>query len=140
MSDATIRFTVSLPGGLLDELDARIVRRGYSSRSELVRDLIRKEMVRDAWAGGDTEMIGVLAIAYDHHQTGLTDRLHAVQHKRFVHVLCTQHVHIDHHNCLETIVLRGHPDEIAGLALEIGGQKGVRHAELTRMGPAEAGS
>lgn len=136
MSEPTIRFTVSLPTPLLEELDDRIVRRGYASRSELVRDLIRKEMVRDDWSRGEEEMIGVLAITYDHHKTGLTDRLHGIQHKRYVHVLCTQHVHIDHHNCLETIVLRGRPEEVEGLALEIGGLKGVQHAELTRMGKA----
>ena len=135
-SDVTKRFTVSLSAGLLDELDARITNRGYASRSELVRDLIRREMVRDAWAAGDEEMIGVLAIGYDHHKSGLTDRLHRIQHRRYVHVLCTQHVHVDHHHCLETIVLKGRPAEIEEMSLEIGGLKGVRFAELTRMGGA----
>ena len=134
MNDATIRFSVSLPRTLLEELDARIVKRGYTSRSELVRDLIREQMARDTWASGDAEMVGVLAISYDHHQTGLNARLHAIQHRRYVHVLCTQHVHIDHHTCLETIVLRGRPDEIEDLALAIGGQKGVKVAKLTRTG------
>ena len=133
-AETTIRFTVSLPATLLHELDARITSRGYSSRSELVRDLIRKEMVRDAWQDGDREMIGVLTLRYDHHRTGLTDRLHAIQHRRYVHVLCTQHVHIDHHTCIETIVLRGKPAQIEQLALEIGGLKGVMEAELARMG------
>lgn len=132
--EPTLRFTVSLPAPLLEELDGRIVRRGYASRSELVRDLIRKEMVRDDWAAGQREMIGVLALRYDHHCAGLTDRLHAIQHRRYVHVLCTQHVHVDHHACLETIVLRGKPDEIEQMALEMGGLKGVEQAELTRLG------
>jgi len=134
MSDETIRFSVSLPRHLLVELDDRIVKRGYTSRSELVRDLIREQMARDAWAKGDIDMIGVLTISYDHHQSGLNTRLHAIQHRRYVHVLCTQHVHVDHHTCLETIVLRGRPSEIEDLALEIGGQKGVTVAKLTRTG------
>lgn len=135
MTDETLRFTVSLPRTLLEELDRRIVGRGYASRSELVRDLIREQMAHDAWAGGDDEMVGVLTISYDHHQGGgLNARLHAIQHRHYVHVLCTQHVHVDHHTCLETIVLRGRPCEIEDLALEIGGQKGVRFAELTRTG------
>ena len=134
MSDELNRFTVSMPESLLHERDTRIVSRGYASRSELVRDLIRKEMVHDDWEAGDQEMIGVLTLSYDHHQSGLTDRLHAIQHRRFVHVLCTQHVHIDHHNCLETIVLRGKPAEIEQLAIEIGGQKGVGMAGLVKMG------
>lgn len=133
-ADPTIRFTVSLPEALLAELDERITGRGYASRSELVRDLIRKEMVRDAWQGGDREMIGVLSLRYDHHRAGLTDRLHAIQHRQYVHVLCTQHVHVDHHTCVETIVLRGKPAEIEQMALAIAGLKGVTEAELTRLG------
>lgn len=132
--DPTIRFTVSLPEPLLAELDERITGRGYASRSELVRDLIRKELVHDAWQAGDREMIGVLSLRYDHHRSGLTDRLHAIQHRQFVHVLCTQHVHVDHHTCVETIVLRGKPAEIGQMALEIAGLKGVNEAELTRLG------
>ena len=134
MTDPAIRFTVSLPRPLLDELDARITHRGYASRSELVRDLIRKELAADRWRAGTEEMVGILSITYDHHRRGLVDRLHAIQHHRYVHVLCTQHVHVDHHICLETIVLRGLPAEIEQLALEIGGQKGVQQAELVRMG------
>ena len=132
--EKTIRFSISLPAGLLAELDARFTDRGYASRSELVRDLIRKEMVRDDWAGGTRDMVGILCISYDHHHAGLTDKLHEIQHKQFVHVLCTQHVHVDHHTCVETIVLRGKPEQIERMALEIGGLKGVDFAELTRMG------
>jgi CopG family transcriptional regulator, nickel-responsive regulator len=132
--DDTIRFSVSLPGTLLTELDDRYIGRGYSSRSELVRDLIRKEMVQDVWATADSEVFGVLCISYDHHQGGLTDKLHTIQHNDFVHVLCTQHVHIDHYNCIETIVLRGNPEQINTMAMEIGGLKGVKYSELVRMG------
>lgn len=128
----TIRFTVSLPATLLAELDRRIVGRGYDSRSEFVRDLIRARLVEEAWAGAGSEVHGVLTIVYDHHRRGLTDKLHRVQHNRFVHILCTQHVHLDHDHCLETIVLRGTPGEIERMALEIGGLKGVSFAELAR--------
>ena len=128
----TIRFSVSLPATLLAELDRRIVGRGYDSRSEFVRDLIRARLVEEAWAGADSEVHGVLTIVYDHHRRGLTDKLHRVQHNRFVHILCTQHVHLDHDHCLETIVLRGTPGEIERMALEIGGLKGVSFAELAR--------
>lgn len=128
----TIRFSVSLPATLLAELDRRIVGRGYDSRSEFVRDLIRARLVEEAWAGAGSEVHGVLTIIYDHHRRGLTDKLHQVQHHRFVHILCTQHVHLDHDHCLETIVLRGTPGEIERMALEIGGLKGVSFAELAR--------
>ena len=128
----TIRFSVSLPATLLAELDRRIVGRGYDSRSEFVRDLIRARLVEEAWAGAGSEVHGVLTIVYDHHRRGLTDKLHRVQHNRFVHILCTQHVHLDHDHCLETIVLRGTPGEIERMALEIGGLKRVSFAERAR--------
>jgi len=133
MSDEiTRRFTVSLPKGLLDELDSRIVQRGYHSRSELVRDLIRGQLVKESWENEQGEVHGVLTICYDHHQRDLKDRLHRIQHDRFVHILCTTHVHLDHDNCLETIILRGSPAEIEKMSLQIAGLRGVVFSGLTR--------
>jgi CopG family nickel-responsive transcriptional regulator len=131
-TDDTIRFSVSLPRPLLDELDRRVVGKGYASRSELVRDLIRERLVEETWERGDQEVAGVLTIVYDHHQRALTQHILDVQHQEYVHVVATTHVHIDHDNCLETIILRGLPAEIERLSLEIAGLKGVRFAELTR--------
>jgi len=130
-SDDTIRFSVSLPAGLLEELDRRVTSRGYPSRSELVRDMIRERLVEDAWQAGE-EVAGVLSIVYDHHQRELAQKLIDIQHDGHVHVLCSTHVHLDHHNCLETIILQGHPPEIEHIAAEIGGLKGVKFAKLTR--------
>jgi len=130
--DETIRFSVSLPRPLLDELDRRVVGKGYASRSELVRDLIRERLVEEAWERGDAEVAGVLTIVYDHHQRELTQQILEVQHQEFVHVVASTHVHIDHQNCLETIILRGLPAQIEGLSLTIGGLKGVRFSALTR--------
>lgn len=128
----TIRFTVSLPASLLAELDERFTDRGYASRSELVRDLIRAQLVDDAWADEDCQVVGVLTICYDHHRSGLTDKLHAIQHNKYVHILCTTHLHLDHDNCLETIIIRGKPDQIERMSVQIGGLKGVTFADLTR--------
>jgi len=130
--ETTRRFTVSLPAPLLDELDHRIVDQGYDSRSELVRDLIRAQLVADAWEHEDGEVHGVLTICYDHHRRELKDRLHAIQHNHYVHILCNTHVHLDHDNCLETIILRGTPAEIEKMALGIQGLKGVVFAKLVR--------
>jgi len=127
----TIRFSVSLPGNLLEELDLRVTSRGYASRSELVRDMIRERLVEDAWQAGE-EVVGVLVITFDHHQRELAQKLIDIQHNQGVHVLCSTHVHLDHHNCLETIILQGHPPEIEHLAAGIGGLKGVKFARLTR--------
>lgn len=128
----SIRFSVSLPRPLLEELDQRVVNKGYASRSELVRDLIRERIVEETWERGDQEVAGVLTIVYDHHQRELTQHILDIQHRQFVHVVATTHVHMDHHNCLETIIMRGMPSEIERLSLEIGGLRGVRFAELTR--------
>ncbi|EGV20412.1 nickel-responsive transcriptional regulator NikR [Thiocapsa marina] len=130
--EETIRFSVSLPRPLLDELDRRVVKKGYASRSELVRDLIRERIVEETWERGDVEVAGVLTIVYDHHQRELTQHILDIQHRQYIHVVATTHVHMDHHNCLETIIIRGMPVEIERLSLEIGGLRGVRFSELTR--------
>jgi CopG family nickel-responsive transcriptional regulator len=127
----TIRFSVSLPGNLLEALDHRVTSRGYTSRSELVRDMIRERLVEDAWQAGD-EVAGVLVIIFDHHQRELAQKIIDIQHNQDVHVLCSTHVHLDHHNCLETIILQGRPPEIEQIVAEIGGLKGVKFAKLTR--------
>jgi CopG family nickel-responsive transcriptional regulator len=116
----------------LDELDRRLVHQGYASRSELVRDLIRERLVQQAWEAGDQDVAGVLTIVYDHHQPELTQNILDIQHRQLVHVVASTHVHMDHHNCLETIIIRGRPEEIERLSLEIGGLRGVRFSELTR--------
>jgi CopG family nickel-responsive transcriptional regulator len=126
------RISVSLPEDLLQELDDRVTRRGYSSRSELVRDRIRDLLVEDRWEDGDAEVFGVLTIIYDHHQKDLAFRIMEAQHHRHVNVLCSTHVHIDHDNCLETIIIRGLPRQIEDAAVEIGGLRGVEFHQLTR--------
>ena len=130
--DETIRFSVSLPRPLLEELDRRVVGRGYASRSELVRDMIRERLVEETWEKGEEEVAGVLTIVYDHHQRELNQHILDIQHRELVHVVATTHVHLDHHNCLETIIIRGHPEQIEQLSLEIRGLKGVRFSDLTR--------
>jgi CopG family nickel-responsive transcriptional regulator len=140
MSDASdlTRISVTLPNTLLNELDQRITTQGYDSRSELVRDLIREKLVEEHWAKEDHEVFGVLTISYDHHQRGLTERITEAQHDVYVNVLCSTHVHIDHHHCLETIIVRGKPAEIERIATRISGLRGVRFAKLTRASTVEA--
>ncbi len=135
--DDTIRFSVSLPRPLLEELDRRVVGKGYASRSELVRDLIRERLVEQTWEDPEAEVAGVLTIVYDHHQRDLTQQMLDIQHDEYVHVVATTHVHLDHHNCLETIIIRGRPAEIERMRLEIGGLRGVRFSALTRASRLE---
>ena len=130
--DHVTRFSVSLPDSLLAELDRRVIRRGYASRSELVRDLIRERMVEDKWKADTEKVVGVLTISYDHHQRGLSQKILDLQHSRHVNILCTTHVHLDRDNCLEIIIIKGRPREIEQIAIECGGLRGVRLAKLTR--------
>ncbi|AFI05979.1 nickel-responsive transcriptional regulator NikR [Helicobacter cetorum] len=138
--DSTIRFSVSLQQNLLDELDNRIIKNGYSSRSELVRDMIREKLVEDNWKEdnpSDETKIAVLVVIYDHHQRELNQRMIDIQHDSNTHVLCTTHIHMDTHNCLETIILQGSSAEIQRLQLEIGGLRGVKFSKLTKASSFE---
>ncbi|MFH1679618.1 MAG: nickel-responsive transcriptional regulator NikR [Candidatus Eisenbacteria bacterium] len=133
----TVRFTVSLPDDLLAELDRRMVGQGYASRSELVRDLIRERMVAEKWSDRRREVVGVLTITYDHHQRDLMEKIVEIQHRKYVNILCATHVHLDHDNCLEVIIIRGRPPEIEKLSIEIGGLRGVRFSKLTPASSVE---
>jgi CopG family nickel-responsive transcriptional regulator len=132
------RFSVSLPNSLLAELDHRVTRRGYASRSELVRDLIRERMVEDKWETEGEEVVGVLTIGYDHHQRGLLQKIVDLHHSQYVNILCTTHVHLDRHNCLETVIIRGQPQEIERITSQSAGLRGVRFAKLTRASTVES--
>lgn len=133
-NEQAIRFTVSLPPRLLDALDRRVEGKGYASRSECVRDLIREGVVEDKWHDSRENVVGVLTIGYDHHQRQLTQKIIDVQHSRYVNVLCTTHVHLDHDNCLEAIILQGKPAEIEKIQAQIGALRGVKFAKLSRAG------
>jgi len=131
------RISVSLPPSLLAEMDRRVIRRGYASRSEFVADLIRERMVEDKWESGKEAVVGVLTISYDHHQRGLSQRLVDVQHEEYVNILCSTHVHLDRESCLETIIIKGRPQEIERVAIRSSGLRGVRFAKLTRASTVE---
>ena len=136
-SNDIIRFTVSLPSGLLKELDKRVGKKKYASRSEFVRDLIREQIVERKWADSDEEVFAVLTIGYDHHQRGLTQKIVDAQHSTFVNILCSTHVHLDHHHCLEAIIIKGRPRDIEKIRIRIGGIRGVEFAKLSRASTVE---
>lgn len=128
----TVRFTISLPEELLQTLDEQIINEGYSGRSEFIRDLIREKIIEHAWKERKT-VVGVLTLVYDHHQRNINQRMLEIQHSAPEDViLCTTHVHIDHHNCVETVILKGSAEQITRLANEIGGLKGMLFAKLTK--------
>ncbi|MDR1451152.1 MAG: nickel-responsive transcriptional regulator NikR [Helicobacteraceae bacterium] len=132
-----IRFSVSLPKALLDALDKTIIAKGYDSRSEFVRDFIREQITAEKWEDEKAEVFGNLTMIYDHRQRELNAKMIELAHNSTSNVLCSTHVHIDHCNCMESIILKGFPDEIETVATQIGGLRGVRFAKLTRVSRLE---
>ncbi|MFQ6372715.1 nickel-responsive transcriptional regulator NikR [Shewanella sp. YIC-542] len=133
-NDETLRFTVSLPQSLFEEIESDIDARGYQSRSEYIRDLFRDRIVDKQWNNSLEDVVGVLTLIFDHHQRGLSEKLIEIQHNHLVHILCSTHVHIDHHRCLETIILKGQATEVNQLVNKISVLKGVNLARLSRAG------
>ncbi|MGD9498275.1 MAG: nickel-responsive transcriptional regulator NikR [Armatimonadota bacterium] len=130
MSDLE-RFGVSMPGDLLDEFDRAIAEAGYANRSEAMRDLARRYLVHRRWEAAEGEVVGTITLIYDHHVPGLSGRLTRIQHEAEAAVICTTHVHLDHHNCAEVIVVRGQAEEVRRLADHMIALRGVKHGELT---------
>lgn len=130
MSDLT-RFSVSLEADLLEAFD-RFVREGaFATRSEAIRQLLRRTLTVDAFEGDDTPVTATLTLVYDHHRPHLVEKLLALQHDHTGRVVATLHVHLDHHRCLEVLVLSGPGRALRTLAEALRGLKGVHTGELT---------
>lgn len=127
----TVRFGVSLAEELLAEFDALISRKGYASRSEAIRDLLRDYLAEEAWRAGRGAAVGTVTLVYDHHVPDLQEKLTALQHEGADVVVSSLHVHLDRHRCLEVLVVRGRADEIRALADRLIGARGVKHGKLT---------
>ncbi|HMB01991.1 MAG TPA: nickel-responsive transcriptional regulator NikR [Spirochaetota bacterium] len=126
-----IRFGVSLPEKLLKRFDKFIAREQYSSRSEAVRDLIREELVKQEWENSKSEITGTLTYVYDHHVRGLLNRITELQHSFQEIIISTQHIHIDHNNCLEIVAFRGNPQHARRLYNRMRSLKSVKHTAIT---------
>ena len=126
------RIGVSLPSNLLNKFDTIIRGRGYSSRSEGIRDAIRAYIVEFEWMERESgEEIGTITYLYDHSQRGLGDRLTEVQHHYLDMIKTTTHIHLDEENCFEVVVMKGDAKRIKELAENIMSLKGVKHVKLT---------
>ena len=131
MSNDLMRFSVAMPEDLLVRFDRLVARRGIAkNRSEVVRDLVRDALVEDECAMPGVEVVGTLTIVFDHHTGDLQERLHSIQHDYCEFIICASHIHLDHHTCLEVIVLRGETGLVQDLANMILGTKGVKNGKL----------
>ncbi len=128
---ALTRIGVAIDEDLLEQFDALIEGRGYSNRSEAFRDLIRTELVGEIAARPDAEVVGSLTLVYDHHVRLLSDKLLDLQHEHHDAILSTLHVHLDHRNCLEVLLIRGRSADVRRIADTLISTKGVQHGKLT---------
>ncbi|KHK02184.1 nickel-responsive transcriptional regulator NikR [Desulfovibrio sp. TomC] len=126
----TIRFGVSLNSELLEKFDALCDEKSYQTRSEAIRDLIRGVLVQKEWEQSDKEVAGVLTLVYDHHTSDLAQRLIETQHEQHGVILSTMHVHLDHHNCLEALVLKGPGEAVQRLSQKLISTRGVKYGKL----------
>ncbi len=126
-----VRFGVSIDSKLLKQFDKYITEKDYANRSEAIRDLIRNNLVEKEWKVGTGEAVGTITIVYNHHKRELTDTLTSIQHKYHAAMVSTLHVHLDSHNCLEVLVVKGKAREIKIIADRLIGTKGVIHGKLT---------
>src|SRR6202049_1558579 len=129
MSDLS-RMGVAIDSSLLEKFDELISRRGYTNRSEAFRDLIRDALIEKTAERPDSMVVGTLTLVYDHHVRMLSDRLTGMQHESFHNVLSTLHVHLDHDNCLEVLVLKGRADAVRKMADAVISTKGVMAGRL----------
>ncbi len=125
------RIGVAIDSELLEKFDRLIAQRGYTNRSEAFRDLIRDELVERAWASPDSQVVGTVTLVYNHHVRLLNEKLTDLQHDYHRSILSTLHVHLDHDNCLEVLVVKGRAGEVQQIADALIATKGVKHGRLT---------
>jgi CopG family nickel-responsive transcriptional regulator len=125
-----IRFGISLDKELSERFDEIIRRKAYTNRSEAIRDLIRQDLVLQEWLHG-SEVAGAITLIYNHHKRELLNKITDIQHDFQNVIISAQHIHLDHHNCLEIIAVKGNPAEVQKLASTLKAVKGVKHSTLS---------
>jgi CopG family nickel-responsive transcriptional regulator len=133
-----VRFTVSLEAELLDSFDRYCHEGKFATRSEAIRQLLREALNNHAWESDTQDAAATLTLVYDHHRTHLSERLVELQHRAGDMVVSSMHVHLDHDNCLEVIVLRGRAAALQQIAAELRGLKGIHKGQLVLATSPEA--
>lgn len=123
------RFGISLPKDLLDKFDRLIQKKNYTNRSEAFRDLIRQELIKKEWQEGE-EVVGAITLVYDHHKRELLNKITDIQHDFQRLIISTQHIHLDHNNCVEIIAVKGVSEKVQKLADTLKSIKGLKHTTL----------
>ena len=130
-TEGVVRFTVSVPQTLAKQLDQMTREKGCDNRSLAVADMIRDQLVEHRQKYGDHDIAGTITLVYDHHKQHVQATLTDIQHDHHDVIISTLHVHLDHHNCLEVLAVRGKGGTIKKIADELIAAKGVKHGKLT---------
>lgn len=132
MKDSTLsRFGVSMDEKLLADFDQLVENKGYSNRSEAVRDLIREALLLENWKDPEQFVAGSILLFYDHGKKGLLEQLTAIQHYYHHEILATTHFHLDEHNCLELIIVKGKAGRLQTISDQLVSMKGVKYGKFT---------
>jgi CopG family nickel-responsive transcriptional regulator len=133
-----VRFGISMEQDLLDTFDHLISHKGYSNRSEAIRDIVREKLVEENTSFPNEHIYAALVYIYDHHKRNLEKSLSSLQHEFYQNIISTTHVHVDHDSCLEVILLQGKAEAIKTLAEKLLSIKGVQHGKLTITTPVQS--
>ncbi|WP_048147732.1 nickel-responsive transcriptional regulator NikR [Palaeococcus ferrophilus] len=131
---SVIRFGVSVPKELLDRFDRIIEDKGYVNRSEAIRDMMRDFIIRHEWEEGDREVAGTITLLYNHDEAEVVKELLDLQHDYLTEIVSSIHVHMDEHNCLEVVIVKGKASRIKEIADRLLSLKGVKHGKLVMTG------
>ncbi len=126
-----VRFGVSMSPALLHQFDQLMQDMGYANRSEAIRKLIREKLVQKEWELSNEEIIATITMVYGHEVRELTERLTEIQHKYYKQIISTMHIHLDEHNCLEILAVRGRANAVKGIADRLLSTRGIKHGQLT---------
>jgi CopG family transcriptional regulator, nickel-responsive regulator len=129
--EGAVRFSISVPASLARQLDRMAREKGYDNRSLAVADMIRAHLVEHRQSFGEEEIAGTITLLYDHHKQHVQAALTDIQHDHHGIIIATLHVHLDHHNCMEVLAVRGQATVIKRIADELIAAKGVKHGKLT---------
>ena len=132
------RIGIALDSDLLERFDRSIEKSGYTNRSEAFRDLIRDRLVREQTAAPGASVVGTVTLIFDHHASGITEKLTEVQHAHHDLVVSTSHAHLDHDSCLEVLIVHGNAARVQHFADILIGLKGVQHGRLVMSVPTHA--
>jgi len=125
------RFSVSMAGSLVGQLDTLVEATGYRNRSRALSDMVRAQLVEHRAYHGNQEIVGTITIVYDHHKRGVQALLTEIQHRQQHLIVSTMHIHLDHQNCLEVLAVRGRARDVKKIADRLIATRGVKHGRLT---------